>query len=118
MGDKRNTRACWRILTLFAVVALPAGKAVLVTLRAARVVAEFVIARAAECGAGGVVVVGLAGDTHAVRERGSGAGVPQRVPLRARLYDARPPRLLDQARLLCTRHTKHSALHKHFFCNY
>lgn len=97
----------WRILTLLAVVALPAGQAVLVALRAASVVAELVVARAAEGGACGVVVVGLAGDTHAVSERGRGTGMAQRVPLRARLHDARPPRLLDQARLLCARHTRH-----------
>lgn len=76
-----------------------------VALRAAGVMAELVVARTTEGGAGGVVVVGLAGDAHAVRDRGGGAGVPQRVPLRARLHDARPPRLLDQARLLCARNT-------------
>lgn len=77
--------------------------------------AEFVVARAAEGGASGVVVVGLAGDAHAVSERGRGAGVAQRVPLRARLHYARPPRLLDQAGLLCAHATFGSVLRYHVF---
>lgn len=88
--------------TFFAVVALPAGQTALVAGDGAGVVTELVVARAAEGGAGGVVVVGLARDAHAVRHGGHRARVPQRVPLRARLHDARPPRLLDQARLLCS----------------
>lgn len=81
----------------------------LVTLCAAGVVAELVITRAAEGCAGSVIVVGLAGNPYAVGERGGGAGVAQRVPLCARLHDAGPPRLLDQARFLCARHTRRSA---------
>lgn len=61
--------------------------------------AELVVARAAERGARGVVVVGLAQHAHAVRHGRRRARVLQRVPLRARLHDARPPRLLDQPRV-------------------
>lgn len=60
--------------------------------------AELVVARPAEGGARGVVVVRLAEHAHAVRHGGRGARVPQRVPRRARLHDARPPCLLDESR--------------------
>lgn len=85
--------------TFFAIVALPAGEAALVAGAGAGVVPELVVTRPAEGGARGVVVVGLAGDAHAVRDGGRGARVAQRVPLRARLHDARPPRFFDQPRL-------------------
>lgn len=90
---------------MLAVVALPAGQAALVAAGGAGVVAELVVARPAEGGARAVVVVGLARDAHAVRHGRRRARVPQRVPLRARLHDTRPPRLLDQPRLVCARDT-------------
>lgn len=100
-GIRQSTKYNWAKLTLLAVVSLPAGQAVLLALRRTRVVSELVVARPAEGGASRVVVVGLARDAHAVRDGGGGARMPQRVPLRSRLHDARPPRLLDQTRLLC-----------------
>lgn len=85
MGLEKKTE---EKLTFFAVVALPARQAALVAGLGAGVVAEFIVARAAEGGAGGVVVVGLTEHADAVGDGGGCARVAQRMPLSARLHDA------------------------------
>lgn len=57
---------------------------------------ELVVARSAKFRTGGVVVVRVAFDAHAVRQTPARSSVVQRVPLFARIDDPRIGRLLDR----------------------
>lgn len=89
------------LLTYLTVGTLPAGDARLVAVLVAVVVAELVVAGAAELGAGGVVVVEVALDTHPVGDAGHGPHVVQGVPLRRRQDDAGVRGLLDLLVAFC-----------------
>lgn len=88
-------------LTDVAVVTLPAGDALLVTVPVAVVMSELVVAGSTQLGAGGIVVVDSTVDPHPVRDPGDGAHEVQGVPLGGGQDEPRVGCLLDQLVSFC-----------------
>lgn len=75
--------------------------------------AELVVPRPAELGAGGVEVVEVTLHPHPVRDPGRGSHVVQRVPLGAGQDDAAVRRLLDGLVAFCNTDPRHQFVSTH-----